>query len=208
MTGQVASQREPVAWRWRFDADGGPWSYGDGKPVGRWIGGDPVESGPLYTHPAPAQPDAGELREAVEALTNVLSWLEVWSDAGSVGYVERNPLEPPAAYLEEVRLQEMGPGDGEKMLGDLMKIGQSADVLLAALTGTQQAKGGWTPTHRHLGRGTEYEVIGEAQVQTVTGLCDYDKVTVYRGEEGDLWVRACDEFNDGRFAALMSETKG
>jgi hypothetical protein len=63
---------------------------------------------------------------------------------------------------------------------------------------------GWRPTHRHVARGGEYQVIGEAQVQTVTGLCDYDVVTVYRDAEGGLWVRATSEFDDGRFVALSA----
>ena len=63
------------------------------------------------------------------------------------------------------------------------------------------ADDGWRPTHRHRG-GMECEVIGTAQVQTVTGLCDYDEVTIYREEDGTMWARGSDEFNDGRFTAL------
>ena len=60
---------------------------------------------------------------------------------------------------------------------------------------------------RHLKRGTEYEVLGDATAQTgVVGgrvLGDYDKLIVYRClETGKLWCRFTDEFRDGRFETL------
>lgn len=61
---------------------------------------------------------------------------------------------------------------------------------------------------RHVKRGTEYEVLGEAvaQVSAVGGrvLGDYDKLTVYCGSDGRLWCRFTDEFRDGRFVPASS----
>lgn len=53
--------------------------------------------------------------------------------------------------------------------------------------------------YRHVKRGTEYTVLGEATVQAGRGIHDYDTVVVYRDESGELWVRPREEFYDGRF---------
>jgi hypothetical protein len=47
-----ASPSAPVAWRWRFDAEG-QWHYGGKKPGGFRFG-DPEEVKPLYASPAPS----------------------------------------------------------------------------------------------------------------------------------------------------------
>lgn len=81
-----------------------------------------------------------------------------------------------------------------------------------------------SPTHRHVKRGSEYRVIGEAEAQVSTGahihvyeepgspvvindwwerkLKDGDPLTIYQGTDGKLWARFTDEFNDGRFVAI------
>lgn len=65
--------------------------------------------------------------------------------------------------------------------------------------------GEWRPTHQHVKRGTDYQVIGEAWFQNagVIGSMDDEPVTIYRGKDGRLWVRPTAEFGDGRFAPLM-----
>ena len=74
------------------------------------------------------------------------------------------------------------------------KIAQSvADAMNAAV---------FTPTHKHVKRGTNYKVLGEGQVQTETLLFDTDKVIIYVGEDGKLWAREPEEFNDGRFEEI------
>lgn len=76
----------------------------------------------------------------------------------------------------------------------------------------------WRPTHQHLKRGSTYRVIGEAEAQvSVAGRSDFpatarligdgDKLTVYQGEDGKLWVRFSDEFNDGRFVPVPPSTQ-
>ncbi|MFG1246748.1 hypothetical protein [Xanthobacter flavus] len=75
---------------------------------------------------------------------------------------------------------------------------------------------GPSPTHRHVKRGSEYRVIGEAEAQVSTGdyrpdwtierrIADGDRLTVYQGADGKLWARFSDEFNDGRFVAIEAE---
>ena len=70
---------------------------------------------------------------------------------------------------------------------------------------------GWRPTHRHVKRGGEYMLLGIGKVQcdwwqiTSAGNrypVDMHEVVIYRGEDGKLWVRPREEFEDGRFEAL------
>jgi hypothetical protein len=74
------------------------------------------------------------------------------------------------------------------------------------------------PTHQHVKRGSFYEYLGEAEMQIAVGetyftqqdndprftnnrrsISEGDKLTIYRAEDGRLWARFPDEFNDGRF---------
>lgn len=73
-----------------------------------------------------------------------------------------------------------------------------ADAVLVALAPSSP----WQPTHRHVKRGTDYEVLGRAVIQAAEPLDDEEYVIVYRGQDGQLWARCADEFNDGRFIPL------
>lgn len=77
---------------------------------------------------------------------------------------------------------------------------------VAELEAALAAQGAVTvkPLWRHVKRGTVYTEIGRGKVQTYTPLTDYAEVVVYRGQEGDTWVRPVGEFEDGRFAALTT----
>jgi hypothetical protein len=55
---------------------------------------------------------------------------------------------------------------------------------------------------RHVKRGTEYEVVGVAQLQTTDPLFDDSVMVVYRGDDGQLWTREVHEFLDRRFERL------
>jgi hypothetical protein len=57
---------------------------------------------------------------------------------------------------------------------------------------------------RHKHRGTVYVEIGRAKFKTHfktewPHILDGDTLVVYQGEDGKMWVRAEDEFEDGRF---------
>ena len=54
---------------------------------------------------------------------------------------------------------------------------------------------------QHVKRGTEYEIIGVAELQNgnVKGLREGASLAVYRGDDGKLWAREEGEFSDGRF---------
>ena len=56
---------------------------------------------------------------------------------------------------------------------------------------------------KHKVRGTIYEVITSAVIQTEVPLVDYDKVFVYRDiMTGEVYARRGVEMNDGRFEIL------
>lgn len=58
-------------------------------------------------------------------------------------------------------------------------------------------------TFKHKKRGTTYDYIGEAQLQTDVPMNDCEMVVIYRCKEtGMLWVRRQVEFYDGRFERL------
>lgn len=58
------------------------------------------------------------------------------------------------------------------------------------------------PTHKHIKRGNLYQTIHLATLQTSEPIEDGADVTVYRDEDGNVWVRPDDEFNDGRFESI------
>ncbi|WP_292722801.1 hypothetical protein [Mesorhizobium sp.] len=74
---------------------------------------------------------------------------------------------------------------------------------LAALSSPQGGvPEGWRPTHRHVKRGSSYQQIGLASLQCTESCAETAVLVIYRGDDGKLWARPHDEFNDGRFEAI------
>jgi hypothetical protein len=76
------------------------------------------------------------------------------------------------------------------------------DTLRAALAAAAEV-GETRPQWRHRKRGTIYIEIGRAEFQAATGYPDEGCILViYRGEDGQLWARWDQEFEDGRFERI------
>lgn len=60
----------------------------------------------------------------------------------------------------------------------------------------------FSPTHQHKKRGSAYEFLGTARIQSDEPLSDMAAVEVYIGRNGDLWARRQSEFHDGRFTVI------
>jgi hypothetical protein len=71
-----------------------------------------------------------------------------------------------------------------------------------------RAEPGWRPTHRHVKRGTDYEVIGAASLQASRAVGEAAILTIYRDAKGRLWARPEVEFDDGRFELLPAPPDG
>ncbi|MFD1744260.1 hypothetical protein ACFSE1_02190 [Rhizobium helianthi] len=91
------------------------------------------------------------------------------------------------------------------------------ELMRQALTAAIAAQAGMA-THRHKKRGSDYVLMGVGKIQTETWLepsgdrteapavgasVDMRDVALYRSvDDGALWVRPIEEFNDGRFIEL------
>ncbi|WP_354453582.1 DUF1653 domain-containing protein [Methylobacterium sp. 1030] len=53
--------------------------------------------------------------------------------------------------------------------------------------------------YRHRKRGSTYRIVGEANLQTSAPVGDNERLVVYQGDDGRIWVRPANEFFDGRF---------
>lgn len=101
------------------------------------------------------------------------------------------------------------PDNEESQYGPKTKALRAA--ALAALSAPPQIGGvpeGWRPTHRHLKRGSSYQQIGLASLQCSEPCAETAVLVIYRCDDGKLWARPHDEFNDGRFEAIAVEAAG
>ena len=58
---------------------------------------------------------------------------------------------------------------------------------------------------QHVKRGTEYEIVGIAELQAGQPQCEHAALAIYRGEDGKLWARNTGEFTDGRFVLASTQ---
>lgn len=86
----------------------------------------------------------------------------------------------------------------DKILTALLSAPEPVRLELAALLSP------WRPKWRHKKRGSDYEEVGEALLQNSYNLHLPDNaiLMIYRSQDGHLYARPIDEFNDGRFDAL------
>ncbi|MFA7256952.1 MAG: hypothetical protein WC047_05200 [Kiritimatiellales bacterium] len=90
--------------------------------------------------------------------------------------------------------------------------------ILAALQAAPVQQQTWRPTHRHVKTGGEYMLLGIGKMQSkrwqeqnphgaLIWNVDMREVAIYRGADGSLWVRPIEEFNNGRFVPLPTNSE-
>lgn len=118
---------------------------------------------------------------------------------------------PPADLAERIELYlEDAPSNGGHSDAAGANCWELLDEAMEALRrhaqpSPERAEGFTGTRWRHLKRGTSYEVVGVAKLQTALteGLADETPMVVYRNEATNkLSVRSLDEFCDGRFEKL------
>lgn len=91
-------------------------------------------------------------------------------------------------------------------MAELIEVGNRVcSEIIALFPSPQSAAIPASERYQHSKRGTFYDVIGQAGVQG--SLFEGDPALVYRGDDGELWVRHHDEFHDGRFEQVAATPK-
>lgn len=165
---------------------------------------------------------AGEIGEAIENVLTILGMSAALAVAGGragnvVKKMERARLELKGSHATAADLADELAD--VVICADLLAEAAGIDLMAAIVAkfNATSAKYGLAtrlePMRyvRHVKRGSTYLVLGDAEMQ-ISRPCrpqdmgghlvqEGDKLTVYRAEDGTLWARFSDEFEDGRFEA-------
>lgn len=159
-----------------------------------------------WTDTVIALPLDGEAADAIDELLALREASQRTAEADAAS--DRLPLVDSAILAALLHL----PLPGATLRHAAMQVRAALDQegMLALREASQ-----WRPTHRHKKRGTEYVLISFGKMQaefweivsshpsTPIKKADMAEVAIYRSvDDGALWVRPREEFEDGRFEAL------
>lgn len=148
-----------------------------------------------------------------EAAKDVLTYLQAVQPAPVVTTITAATIEK--ACTDPIEIWPTGWRETYPALAS-PNVGTVKARLLAALTATASAEP--VATHRHKKRGSEYTLIGIGKMQASrwfegwpdggSTTVDMEEVAIYRGTDGQLWVRPHEEFEDGRFEIIAAPVSG
>lgn len=116
-----------------------------------------------------------------------------------------------AVAMADVIARRHGHKDGSGWMSEARF--EEARAAIRAAHRVQPKQDAPSPTHRHKKRGTEYVLIGIGKMQAehwmtsgyppANEYVDMREVAIYRSvDDGSLWVRPREEFEDGRFEEI------
>lgn len=152
------------------------------------------------------------------------TWVVAWADH-KTGYMAPCGWPECQAKISDCTITKRATDDEcadlIKQLRESSRRDADNAARIAALSIAPSTADGWRPTHRHMKRGTEYVLLGIGKMQTAawrepmanttTGsvAVDLHPVAIYRSvDDGSLWARPREEFEDGRFEPLPAATGG
>lgn len=187
---------EPVAWR---NSSGG-YYHGARRPnVHPTVDLEPLYAAPpALAQPAPSDAMVEAAQKIIDTHYDEFDVIDQYSASSIVGEDRQGRLQLKGSFIAAL------------------------ERLRAALSEAPREAEGWKPTHRHVKRGSEYMLLGIGKMQAedwfferfvdigVSKLArvDMQEVAIYRGQDGQMWVRPVEEFNDGRFTPLPSAPTG
>lgn len=99
--------------------------------------------------------------------------------------------------LELLAAEEAAQKEGRGAFGSSARA-----IAVAVLKAAEDVRDGGLRRVRHVKRGSEYFIVGQALLQSNKELKDMEQMVVYRADDGTLWVRPLTEFEDGRFVPV------
>lgn len=182
----------------------------------------PIKGGGTPTWPASYQETFDAIAAAVTVHDGTTFGISVKAFYRALAYPETAAPPAPAEHGVEIREAAQAVLTWFEQQAGMYDLCLEMGRLRAALSQeggagrSEKGEGETLERVRHVKRGTEYEVLGEAEAQVSYDLIgaahrvgrplwDENRLTVYRClKTGKLWCRFTDEFRDGRFVPVAT----